>query len=510
MKPRSLEGKPRPHYPTKAGVWARRFAAATILAALAAARAASGAVPLDRWCEVRTPDFRLLSNLQPRRALRLADAVSRFKIAAETLVPPRESLAPPPLRIVAFRRSRHFREAFAAKKVAGFMQSGLARHTLAFGPNPASGDILQVAFHEYAHYLMRSRQGMSYPIWYEEGFASFLSTMRFSDRSVTVGAASVEYFKLLDVKKLKVRRLIGHERSLDWSRHDLPRLYAKAWLLVHMLELGDKAGMPSYRQRLPRLLTLLDAGVPAPEALQTALHAGPDKLEAQLRRYAAKRRLPVRRLAIKTSPLKNFEQRCLSELDAAHELGAAAASRNPTFAAQLLERVVAARPDDADAWAALAGARADIAAARNAAARALAIDARHAAANARMAQLTVAACRGGAANECFDAWSDSARYYRLALREQPDAVDAAYGLGVTYLHTGRAGNALNYLRAAARRAPWAARVNFYLGEAYRLTGDAVRARAHLKRALHWSPSANERERAALALEALDTLQPRDG
>ena len=81
-------------------------------------------------------------------------------------------------------------------------------------------------------------------------------------------------------------------------------------------------------------------------------------------------------------------------------------------------------------------------------------------------------------------------------------MDAAYGLGVVYLHTGRAGDAVNYLRVAWRRAPWAARVNYHLGEAYRLVGDVARARVHLTKALHWAPDAAARDRAALALGLL--------
>ena len=480
----------------------KRRAVIAWLAAFALPNAAQADVRLDRWCAISTPDFRLLTDLPARRALRLADSLMRFKIAAETLVPRGKSSAPPPLRIVAMRRSGDFRAVFAAEKMAGFMQSGLERHTLAFGPDPAAGAITQTAFHEYTHYLMRSRQGMNYPVWYEEGFASFLSTMRFSDAAVTIGAAPLHHFRRLNVSKIPVAELVGERHSLNWGRHDLTRLYAKAWLFVHMLELGDVAGLPPYRERLPRLLELTDAGVGSGEALAMALQAGAATLERQARRYAGRRTLPTKRLAIETRPGESFERNCLTETEAAYELGVAATSRNHEFAARRLGEVVAANPRNADAWAALAQARQEVAPARQAAQRALAIDAAHVLANTRMAQLKAKECRGLGTEECWDVWAESARYYRRALLGRADAVDAAYGLGVVYLNTGQAGNALNYLRVAWQRAPWAPRLNFYLGEAYRLTGDDVRARVHLRKAMNWDPDARWRERAALALGLL--------
>ena len=479
-----------------------RRAVATWAAVFILPNAALAEIRLDRWCEIATPDFRLLTDLPPRRAIRLADSLTRFKIAAETLVPRRKSPAPPPLRIVAMRRAGDFREVFAAEKMAGFMQSGLERHTLAFGPDPGTGAITETAFHEYTHYLMRSRQGLNIPVWYEEGFASFLSTMRFSNTAVTIGEAPLHNFRRLNMRKLSVAELVGERHSLNWGRHDLTRLYAKAWLFVHMLELGEAAGLPPYRERLPRLLALTDAGVAAPQALHLALGIGPAALERQVRRYAGRRALPTRRLAIETRPAESFVPHCLTALEAAYELGVAAAARNPAFAMQRLDEVVAAQPRHADAWAALSRARQDLAAARQAAQRALAVDASHVLANTRMAELKVAECRGMGTDECLDVWEASARYYRRALDGRADAVDAAYGLGVVYLNTGQAGNAVNYLRVAWRRAPWAPRVNFYLGEAYRLTGDDARARVHLRKAMNWDPDARGRERAALALGLL--------
>ena len=101
-------------------------------------------------------------------------------------------------------------------------------------------------------------------------------------------------------------------------------------------------------------------------------------------------------------------------------------------------------------------------------------------------------------------------HYRVALQVDPERVDAAFGLGVSYLHSGQPGDAVNYLRVAFRRAPWAPRVNYYLGEAYRLSGNNRKAEIHLRKTLNWDRSAGWRELAKLALGKLVTTSASSG
>lgn len=480
--------------------WIR--AAALALAGVLPSPAATADDAERTWHEVRTTHFQLLSDLRIDRARELAISLLRFREAAQTLVPRRRSPAPPPLKIVAFRRAGDFQRVFDVRQIAGFMQSGLERHTLAFGPQPRGSVMTQTAFHEYTHYLLRSRQGLNFPIWYEEGFASLLSTMRITDEAVVVGDVPMRLFQELQRPWMRVEDLIGERYELDWARHDLKRLYANAWLFVHMLHLGHLAGFPPYAEHIEALLDNIDAGMSTVQAMEEALGAGPDRLERQVRQYGRRRALPVRRLPVPPIAPAAFEERRLDETEARQELAMAAVSRNPEYAHELFTRILKDHPNHVDALVGLSLAEEAPLRARDAVASALAIDPRHSGANVRMAEIKVAECRGSTTAECRDVWEESVRYYRLGLRAQPDSVGAAYGLGVVYLHTGQPGDAVNYLRVAYRRAPWAPRINFYLGEAYRLTGDKARARTHLKKAMHWDSNEHRRERASMALALL--------
>ncbi len=462
------------------------------------------------WCEVRTTHFELLSDLPRNQMRELATSLMRFREAAQALVPRHQSPAPPPLKIIAFRRARDFQRVFAVRQIAGFMQSGLERHTLAFGPDGQGFDTTRNAFHEYTHYLLRSRQGINFPIWYEEGFASLLSTLRITDKGVTVGHVPKGLLQRIGMPRMTIRELVGEHFELDWARHDLTRLYANAWLLVHMLHLGHLGGLPAYHEGIPEMLGHIDAGMSTSQAMEEALGAGPDQLQRQMRQYARKRKLPTRRLPVTPVAPATLDERCPDETEVRQTLAMAAVSRNPEYALGLFERILDADPDDLDALVGLSLAVEDPARARDAIERVLAVEPRHADANVRMAELKLAGCRGVTTADCRDVWDASARHYRLALRSRPDGVGAAYGLGVIYLHTNQPGDAVNYLRVAYRRAPWAPRLNFYLGEAYRLTGDKARARAHLTKAMYWESDERRRERASMALALLGPSPNRRG
>ena len=113
------------------------------------------------------------------------------------------------------------------------------------------------------------------------------------------------------------------------------------------------------------------------------------------------------------------------------------------------------------------------------------------------------------AEDCARHWREATTMYRTALRLDSERYDAVFGLGVSYLHTGRAGDGVNYLRVAYQHAPWAYSVNFFLGEGYRIIGD-TRATTHLLNARNWSPEAAWRGAAEEALLRAGYTEPGSG
>ena len=100
----------------------------------------------------------------------LADSLTLLRHVADQLLPG-ESPKGLLLKIVAFNRNVDFVSEFREGHLIGFMQPSLMHHLLAFVVNRQSRDSFDVAFHEYTHFVMRSRLSSYVPLWYEEGFA---------------------------------------------------------------------------------------------------------------------------------------------------------------------------------------------------------------------------------------------------------------------------------------------------------------------------------------------------
>ena len=456
----------------------------------------------------------MLSDLAPDNARALADRLTRFRLAVQGLLVPRQS-SDPPLRIIAFRHARDFRRVFSLRQVGGFTLSSLDRYTLAFGPDSRRGYPAGAltALHEYTHYLLHNRQQMNYPAWYEEGFANFLSTTYMSADGVVVGHVPTIKRWQMARSTLALADLLDERFVFDWNRRDLEDVYLKAWLLVHMLQHGHLVGLPGghrgsnppFHTRVPEMIEMINAGVPAKDAIERSLGLDLPALERMLRAYGRRKSLPTRILDVDVEQETSMDVQPLAPDEVWRALaGAAAATGNRRFAERLYHRVLGENADDVDALVGLSATTEDPANALQAARRALALDEGHPGANVRMAKLRASECRQATTEQCYASWRESAEFYRRAVRSDPEGVDAVFGLGVVYVYLGQAGDALGYLRVAHQRAPWAPPVNLYLGEAYRLVGDAQSARAHLTKAMHWHRNERWRERAALALSMIES------
>ena len=122
--PQSSSDTPRLHE------MARMYRLVALLGLVFWATVASADVQHNKWCQITTPDFQLVSDLWPRDALALARTMTNFKLAVQALT--RERLEGPPLTIIAFRRARASRRVFTTPNIDG---SGILlreRSTLAF------------------------------------------------------------------------------------------------------------------------------------------------------------------------------------------------------------------------------------------------------------------------------------------------------------------------------------------------------------------------------------------
>ena len=451
------------------------------------------------WCAYRTAHFELLTDLPRRRAMAEAKALGRFRTLFMALFPDARTHTGVPVRMLFFRRARDFTEVTGTAKFAGITVPSLRAYQLLIGPAQTS-PLTDAGRHEYAHYLLRNQTKPNYPLWYEEGLASYLSAADLKRNPVPLGQLEpyVRRGKALS-PAVSFEEMAQADSVADWPPQRLAAFYRKAWLTVHFLRLGHHLDYPDFRPALARYLA-------QPErSFVTAFARTPAAMGELVSDYLRRPRQGIEFVQLPNSgeePALAPARRCLGEAEARLALARGIVHQNPQLAARALARHPDGGADaewltaESEAWSAFDHERA-----MAAVEAALELDPSHAAAVAQLAHLKAQRCSFSSRPACMRKWAEATILYLQAWERDPHRFDVAYGLGVAYLHTGRAEQALDHLRLAHEQMPWAVQANFYLGEAYRRLGDE-RAAGHLRKACGWAVDPAWRARAAVALTRL--------
>jgi len=244
-----------------------------LLAFLAGAAIAAVSTPAPAaWNVAQSKHFVIYADEKPEQLSQFASKLERFDQAARYIY----LMQDPPVgrgnRLTVFvLPSVEAIERLAGDTFVKGFYKGLASGSVAFVPRstdsrPGGLDADTIFFHEYAHHLMFQEIDRPFPQWYVEGFAEFLSTVRFEkDGSIGIGApATHRAWTLFRGRQLPLETLLaGNYSNLSPELRD--SVYGRGWLLVHYLNFEQ-----SRRGQLDRYVDLLGKGVPSLEAARTA------------------------------------------------------------------------------------------------------------------------------------------------------------------------------------------------------------------------------------------------
>lgn len=235
-------------------------------------------------------------------------------------------------------------------------------------------------------------------------------------------------------------------------------------------------------------------------ALQASLARGPtaEALTAQgelyLSHHVPEKAVPVLEQAVRRAPDDAAAWRRLAE--------ARSAIGQWEAAAESWARVISLRPDDLGALAGRAGALVQLGRAAEAEPLLRSVIRREpGSASAHTLLGSALAARSPAS--ASDAAAEGE--FREALRLEPGSPDAAYGLGLLLLRTGRNAEALSLLTYLVRRAPDSLRTRFQYARALRAAGRTAEA----DRAMQEYHRQSEIARLEMELRGRLTLQPHD-
>lgn len=227
------------------------------------------------WYQASSKHFVVYANESPKDLSEFAAKLERFDQAARFL----RGMDDPPVgdgnRLTVFVMPTIGAVQKLAGDKSGFIAGfydGRASGSVAFVPRRAGGESQYdlnadtIFFHEYSHHLMFQSIDRPLPEWVVEGFAEFMSTVKF-ERDGDIGIGTPAYHRaygLLEGQHLPLEKLLSNNYSkINAEQHE--SIYGRGWLLIHYLTFEkSRAG------QLDRYVDQLAKGVPPLDSAKSA------------------------------------------------------------------------------------------------------------------------------------------------------------------------------------------------------------------------------------------------
>lgn len=223
-----------------------------------------------QWVEVRSDHFSVITDSGEKNGRQVAELFEQMRAAFGIVFVRGKINQPVPLQIIAFRNTREFRQhspIFKGKvvEVSGFFQTSNDKGFIVL--DMSQQDNWQIVFHEYAHVWLEDNFPPAGP-WFDEGFAEYLSTMKVSGATITVGQPISGAKLLNEGVKFSLLDLFQVQQRSEIYNHSGPQrdmFYFESWLVAHYL---IDAGLFSQTADYFRLTN--QEKVPIPAAVQAA------------------------------------------------------------------------------------------------------------------------------------------------------------------------------------------------------------------------------------------------
>lgn len=280
----------------------------------------------EKWCEVHSPNFVVISNATEGRTQDVAARMEQFRYALSRLLPNLNFATEAPTQVYAFRDFDSF-ESFLPRTddgvtpAAGYFRQGPYKNVIALDLSAGRAAYERVVFHEYVH-LVLSVSFRDYPLWFEEGMAEFYSSTRLKNDSVELGVVAERHRRVLAARPLlPMAELLtaAEDWPLSASPRDSALFYAQSWGLVHYLVAGsDTEG----HRKLASYLDRLSRGEDRLEAFHAAFEMSPETMEDVLTAYVEAGDFAHYEFSLSEMDWKDaFETRVLTMAEVQHRWG---------------------------------------------------------------------------------------------------------------------------------------------------------------------------------------------
>jgi tetratricopeptide (TPR) repeat protein len=221
---------------------------AAVLLLFTSAASSAAATP-ERWIELRSKHFLVLTDSNEKDARRIASQFERMRAVFHILLP-NATADSGRITVLALKDKK----AFQSIEPAAYLAKGQLDLGGLFLRTPDNNYILvrldsdsrqehpyATVYHEYTH-LLNSKSGWL-PLWINEGLAEFYQNTDIDDKEVRLGQASAD-----DVLYLRQNRLlplttllaVDHNSPYYHEEQKGSVFYAESWALTHYLIVNDR------------------------------------------------------------------------------------------------------------------------------------------------------------------------------------------------------------------------------------------------------------------------------
>ena len=306
----------------------------------------------DKWIEVRSSNFIVVSNGSEGDARKVALQFEQIRRLFRDSLAYTRNHASPVITILAAKDENTLRELLpefwgmkggvhpAGAFLDGYDQFQVAMNLEAHGDNP-----YQTIYHEYYHSV--TVPYFSFPVWLREGLAEFYGNTEIDQKNAKVGMANPALLGLLrrqPMIPLSALFAVSLGSPYYTEQGKINIFYAESWALVHYLLLGDQR---SHLTEFANFLTALDQGKTPQQAVEAFGDLG--KMQLGLQHYIQNTQFPI---FIQAAPAEmaanDLRARVLSDAEAdAYRGGSLVLHRQFKAAQPLLEEAVRLEPKSA-------------------------------------------------------------------------------------------------------------------------------------------------------------------
>jgi Tfp pilus assembly protein PilF len=266
-----------------------RFKFIALISSLTLSFAASSFASDKPFTEVRSPNFRVLTNGNEHDARRIALEFEQMRAVFAVGFPKMRLTTGAPLLIFAMQTESDMKMLAPAmwKNHKGPLPAGLFEHgwEKQFAIVRLDQDVpgsYNVVYHEYVHTLLHSNFRWL-PTWLDEGLAEYYGNSRFEGKKTYVGAPSTRVYQLKNRAMIPLETLlvVNPWTYFHGDESQIATFYAESWALVHYLVFGPDMELG---KKLSRFYTQLQAGIPQIKAFREVF-GDPKNVEDGLQKY---------------------------------------------------------------------------------------------------------------------------------------------------------------------------------------------------------------------------------